>query len=88
MVIRLGPALRPSSAFTHRDGVPPHWRWNFDHRLEAEFKPFNWSPKHSLPRPQTSLLDIQDKWTRVSAFINLDDNFSWRKQEIIFKANN
>lgn len=73
-----GPVLRSSRAYPHRDSTPqpqPTWKWNYDSRLQAEFDPLAWSPRPHSAMPQTSLLDVQDNWTKSDAHKRLHENF-------------
>nr|XP_039267789.1 uncharacterized protein LOC120342865 [Styela clava] len=73
-----GPVLRSSNDFPQRNTAPtPHhnWRWNYDTRSSAEFDPMVWTPRPSTTMPQTSLLGIQDNWTKTDAHRRFHKDF-------------
>lgn len=76
-----GPVLRSSNEFPQRNTTPTsqrNWRWNYDTRSSAEFDPMVWTPRPSTTMPQTSLLDIQDNWTKADAHRRFHQDFPER----------
>ncbi|CAK8679319.1 unnamed protein product [Clavelina lepadiformis] len=72
-----GPALRPSSSFPRQQTRPStqgHWSWNYDTRHKGEFEPMGWSPKPTTPRPHSSLLEIQNSWSKADAHRRFHEN--------------
>nr|XP_002122461.1 uncharacterized protein LOC100179710 [Ciona intestinalis] len=71
-----GPALRPSTSdsFAHVKTSPrDSWKWNFDTRVSAEFKPI-WRSQPGTPYTQSSLMDIQNNWSKSDAHRRLHES--------------
>uniref|UniRef100_F6ZKQ1 Uncharacterized protein n=1 Tax=Ciona intestinalis TaxID=7719 RepID=F6ZKQ1_CIOIN len=69
-------ALRPSTSdsFAHVKTSPrDSWKWNFDTRVSAEFKPI-WRSQPGTPYTQSSLMDIQNNWSKSDAHRRLHES--------------